>query len=83
MTAGPNIHTLISYKVPLAVACADCGHRALISGHQLASRRLLHGNMTLISRLRLRCGQCGGKNVVKVIPRNMEEAGRFILNCPT
>lgn len=38
----------------------------------------MHGQMTPIASLRLRCGACGGKNVEKVIPRDMEEAGRFV-----
>jgi hypothetical protein len=83
MTANPNIHTLIMYNVPLAVACLDCGHRSLISPHLLATRRLLHGTMTPIRALRLRCGECKGKNVRKEMPRDMAEAGRFICTAET
>lgn len=78
MHPDPSIHTLTMYGVPLAVSCADCGHRTLISAHQLASRRLMRGTMTPIASLRLRCGECGGRNVEKTVPLNMAEAGRFV-----
>lgn len=77
MVENPTIHTLIVLNVPLCVACEDCGHRTLISGHQLASRRLLRGAMSAISSLRLRRGECGSRRVQKVIPHDMTEAGRF------
>lgn len=78
MVESPNIHTLIMLNVPLCAACEDCGHRTLLSGHQLASRRLLRGKMTAISSLRLRCGECGSRRIQKVIPRDMAEAARFV-----
>lgn len=78
MAESPNIRTLIMLNGPLCFAYEDCGHRTLISGHQLASRRLLQGTMSAISCLRLRCGECGSRRIQKVIPRDMAEAGRFV-----
>jgi DNA-directed RNA polymerase subunit RPC12/RpoP len=71
----PNLHTLAVSDVPLLVACRGCGHRAALGPDALP---IYVGNTTSLSRLNLRCRQCGSRSIKKLVPMAMRSVEPFL-----
>jgi hypothetical protein len=72
--AGPlhNLHTVWSYCGILCVRCKTCGNR---KAKEFPNTK---GNYTLISSLKFKCDECGGRDVECFLPADENEAEGFV-----
>lgn len=77
MFAGPNLHTLGMYEVPLLVQCMECNHRSEVSAEKLLA---IGGtsNMTPLYALRFVC-RCGCRTTRRVLVPRAELVADWLL----
>ena len=71
-----NLHTVaMNDAKTLCVRCDACGHRGALGPEALPIHR---ANMKQLIDLKLRCANCGGRDVTHYIPFTYQEAGDFL-----